>query len=50
MSPEPMRKQKINEQAFMIYTARFLAELKGMDLTHLAEVVTTTSKQLFKLT
>ncbi|MBN2593694.1 MAG: TatD family hydrolase, partial [Sedimentisphaerales bacterium] len=28
MSPEPMRKQKINEPALMVHTARFLAVLK----------------------
>jgi len=31
MSPEPMRKQKVNEPALMIHTARFLADLKQMD-------------------
>ncbi len=31
MSPEPMRKQKINEPALMIHTARYLAELKQMN-------------------
>jgi len=49
MSPEPMRKQKINEPALMIHTARFLAELKGVDLDDFAEVVTATSKAFFSL-
>jgi len=49
MSPEPMRKQKINEPALMIHTAAFLAELKGMDLADFAEVVTATSKAFFGL-
>ncbi len=49
MSPEPMRKQKINEPALMIHTAAFLAELKGMDLADFAEVVTATSKAFFSL-
>jgi TatD DNase family protein len=49
MSPEPMRKQKINEPAFMVHTARCLAELKGMDLADFAEVVTHTSKSFFGL-
>jgi len=49
MSPEPMRKQKVNEPALMIHTASFLAELKGMDLADFAEAVTATSKAFFCL-
>jgi TatD DNase family protein len=49
MSPEPMRKQKINEPALMIHTARCLAELKGMDLGDFAEGVTATSRTFFGL-
>ncbi len=49
MSPEPMRKQKINEPALMIHTARHLAELKGMDPADFAEAVTATSKSFFDL-
>jgi TatD DNase family protein len=49
MSPEPMRKQKINEPALMVHTARCLAELKGMDLGDFAEAVTTTSRAFFGL-
>lgn len=49
MSPEPMRKQKVNEPAFMVHTAAFLAELKGMDLANFAEAVTATSKAFFGL-
>jgi TatD DNase family protein len=49
MSPEPMRKQKINEPALMIHTARCLAELKKMNLSDFAEAVTTTSKEFFSL-
>ncbi|MHC4727965.1 MAG: TatD family hydrolase [Planctomycetota bacterium] len=49
MSPEPMRKQKINEPALMIHTAQHLAELKQMDLTDFADAVTTTSKRFFDL-
>jgi len=47
MSPEPRRKQKINEPALMVHTARRLAELKGMGLADFAEAVTTTSKAFF---
>ena len=49
MSPEPMRKQKINEPALMIHTAAFLAELKGMGLADFAEAVTATSRAFFGL-
>ena len=49
MSPEPMRKQKVNEPALMIHTAKFLAELKGMDLTDFANAVTATSRTFFGL-
>jgi TatD DNase family protein len=49
MSPEPMRKQKVNEPALMVHTARFLAELKEMDETDFARAVTGTSKSFFGL-
>jgi len=49
MSPEPMRKQKINEPALMIHTAKLLAELKGMDFGDFAEAVTATSKAFFSI-
>ena len=29
LSPEPMRKQKVNEPALLIHTAKFVAALKG---------------------
>jgi TatD DNase family protein len=49
MSPEPMRKQKINEPALMVHTARFLAELKEMELADFARAVTAASKSFFGL-
>jgi len=49
MSPAPMRKQKINEPALMVHTARFLAELKEMDETDFARAVTAASKDFFGL-
>jgi len=49
MSPEPMRKQKINEPALMVHTAARLAELKQMPLPDFAEAVTATSKSFFDL-
>jgi len=49
MSPEPMRKQKVNEPALMIHTAKFLAELKEMDIAEFSDTVTATSKAFFGL-
>ena len=49
MSPEPMRKQKINEPALLIYTAKFLAELKNIPLEEFAQTVTNTSRVFFNL-
>jgi len=49
MSPEPMRKQKINEPALMIHTARYLADLKKMDFTAFCRDITVTSKAFFSL-
>ncbi|MHC4738414.1 MAG: TatD family hydrolase [Planctomycetota bacterium] len=49
MSPEPMRKQKINEPALMVYTARCLAELKNMDFADFCRDINVTSKTFFSL-
>jgi TatD DNase family protein len=49
MSPEPMRKQKINEPALMFHTAKFVAELKQMSLPDFAAAITTTSRSFFSL-
>ena len=49
MSPEPMRKQRINEPALMVHAAKFLANLKGMDFYDFANAVTATSRDFFNL-
>jgi len=49
MSPEPMRKQKVNEPALMVHTAKFLAELKEMNPADFVSAVTATSKTFFGL-
>jgi len=49
MSPVPMRRQKVNEPALMIHTARFMAELKKLDLNEFAKAVTNTSMGFFNL-
>jgi TatD DNase family protein len=49
ISPEPVRKQKVNEPALIFHTAERLAELKNMPLADFAEAVTATSKAFFAL-
>jgi TatD DNase family protein len=49
MSPEPMRKQRINEPALMVHTAQCLAEIKQMPLPDFAQAVTAASKTFFGL-
>lgn len=49
MSPEPLRKQKINEPALLIHTAAKIAELKHISLEKFAEEVTKTTKKFFNL-
>jgi TatD DNase family protein len=49
MSPEPMRKQKVNEPALMIHTARFLAELKGLPIEEFAKQINETTREFFNL-
>ena len=49
LSPEPMRKQKVNEPALLIHTAKFVAAIRGMELAKLAEAVTNTTKQFFAI-
>jgi len=49
MSPEPIRKQKINEPALMTHTAKFLADLKKTPLEEFAAAVAATSKAFFNI-
>jgi TatD DNase family protein len=49
MSPEPVRKQRPNEPALMVHTARFLAELRSMTPAELAEATTETARAFFSL-
>ena len=49
LSPEPMRKQKVNEPALLIHTARFIAGLRGMELAKFEEAVTNTTKRFFAI-
>jgi len=47
MSPEPLRKQKPNEPALMIHTARCLAPLQGVNLEDLAQATTRNAVKFF---
>ena len=49
MSPAPMRKQKVNEPALLVHTARSLAELKGVEMGEFARAVTGASREFFGL-
>lgn len=49
ISPEPVRNKQPCEPAFMVHTAKKLAELKGMDLEDFACEVTATSRNFFNL-
>jgi TatD DNase family protein len=49
MSPEPMRKQKINEPALLVHTAAKIAWLKQISLEKFADEVTKTTKKFFNL-
>ena len=49
MSPEPVRRQKPNEPALMVHTARLLADLKGVSLEDLAQATTRNAVQFFGL-
>jgi TatD DNase family protein len=49
MSPEPMRKQRINEPALLVHTAKFLAELKNVHLEEFADITTSTAQAFFDI-
>jgi len=49
MSPEPVRKQKPNEPALMVHTARLLAALKGVSVDDLAQATTGNAVKFFGL-
>jgi TatD DNase family protein len=49
MSPEPVRKQRVNEPALMLHTAKFLSGLRQMSLDEFAGHTTATAKSFFNL-
>lgn len=49
MSPEPMRKQKINEPALMVHIAKKLAEIKETDFDTFCKSVTAGTRKFFSI-
>jgi TatD DNase family protein len=49
MSPEPMRKQRINEPALLVHTAEFLAGLKDVHPEEFADVTTANAQRFFEI-
>lgn len=49
LSPEPMRRVRPNEPAFLVHTARFLADLRGEDLAAFAAATTANAQRFFGL-
>jgi TatD DNase family protein len=49
LSPEPVRKQRPCEPAFVAHTARFLAELRGVSFETLAATTTANAQRFFNL-
>jgi TatD DNase family protein len=47
LTPEPVRKQRPNEPALVVHTARCLAEVRGVPLTEIAEQTTENALRLF---
>jgi TatD DNase family protein len=49
LSPEPVRKIRPNEPALLVYTARFIAELRGEPLEEFAAATTANAIKFFSL-
>jgi TatD DNase family protein len=49
LSPEPVRKIRPNEPAFLVHTARFLADLRGEDFDAFAAATTANARGFFGL-
>ena len=47
LSPEPVRYQKVNEPAFVMHTARRVAELRGTNLAEIDALTTRTAEAFF---
>jgi TatD DNase family protein len=49
LSPEPMRKQKVNEPALVVHTVAAVAEARGVTLEEIDVMTTANAKRLFSL-
>lgn len=49
LSPEPVRKVRPNEPALVVHTARFLADIRGVDFATLAAATTANALRFFGL-
>lgn len=49
LSPEPVRGKKPNEPAYLLHTARLLAEVRSLSLEELAALTTTNARRLFRV-
>ena len=50
LSPDPVRKQKTNEPAFVMHTAAVVAQVRGMTLPELDELTTANTLRFFRWT
>ena len=48
LTPEPFRRKR-NEPSYIVHTAKFLAELRGITLEDLARITTLNAKRLFSI-
>lgn len=49
LAPEPFRRQKVNEPAMVVHTARAIADVRGVDLEHIDRITTDNASRFFKL-
>ncbi len=49
LSPEPVRRSRPNQPAFLVHTVRFLADLRGQDPEELAAITTANAVRFFRL-
>jgi TatD DNase family protein len=47
LSPEPMRKMKVNEPAFVMHTAKRVAEIRGVTVEQIDRMTTTNASRFF---
>ncbi|HEV2296192.1 MAG TPA: TatD family hydrolase [Tepidisphaeraceae bacterium] len=48
LTPEPMRKQKINEPALVVHVARTLAQVRGTTVTEIDRLTTANAERFFR--